>query len=151
MMASSVVVKIDAGQMRDLLSSPQGPVWADIQMRGNRVLRQARRLAPVDQGTLKQSLTMEMRTVKGLPVAVVGSSLKYALYVHEGTGLYSKKGRKYIRPVRAKVLRWPVKNNSGTGNRRYSAGRTAGYVYAKKSRGFPGRPFLVDALPAATS
>lgn len=150
-MAARVDVRISPAQMRDLLGGSTGPVYAEIQMRGNRVLRQSRRLVPVDQGTLKASLTMEMRVSRGVPIAVVGSNLKYAIYVHEGTGLYSKKNPRYIRPVRARILRWPNKNNSGTGNRRYSGGRTSSYTFAMKSRGTPGRPYLVDALPAATS
>lgn len=150
-MSASTSISISPQEMQRLLGGPKGAVWADIQMRGNRVLRQARRIAPVDQGALRSSITLEMRSVQGVPVAIVGSSLKYALYVHEGTGLYSKRSPGYIRPVRASVMRWPQKNNSGRGIRRYVGGRTKGYSYAMKTRGFPGRPFLRDALPAAMS
>lgn len=149
-MAATVAIVISSQQMQQLLASPRGPVYAEILRRGNRVLRQARRLVPVDQGTLKSSLTMEMRQNKGVPIAVVGSSLKYALYVHEGTGLYSKRSRGYIRPVRASVLRWPNKGGGG-GARRYVGGRTKSYTFSMRSKGFPGRPFLTAALPAATS
>lgn len=143
--------KIDAAALRELLAGPNGPVWDDIRKRGNRVLIQARANAPYDEGILQRSLTMEMVVERGVPVARVGSNLKYAIYVHEGTGLYGK-NKRYIRPVRAKVLRWPVVNNAYRqtgGPRRYKAGRTANYTYSMKSRGYPGRPFLRDALTAA--
>jgi len=145
-------VKIDSAALRELLASPAGPVWDDIRKRGNRVLVQARANAPYDKGPLRNSLLMEMVVDRGVPVARVGSNLKYAIYVHEGTGLYSKKNPRYIRPVKAKVLKWPGVNNAYKqtgGNRRYKAGKTANYTYSMKSRGFPGRPFLRDALSAA--
>jgi len=145
-------VKIDSAALRELLASPAGPVWDDIRKRGNRVLVQARANAPYDKGPLRNSLLMEMVVDRGVPVARVGSNLKYAIYVHEGTGLYSKKNPRYIRPVKAKVLKWPGVNNAYKttgGNRRYKAGKTASYTYSMKSRGFPGRPFLRDALSAA--
>jgi hypothetical protein len=90
---------------------------------------------------------MEMRSANGSPVGRVGTNVDYALYVHEGTGVEA--GRGYIVPVRARVLRWPAKNNSGAGRRRYKAGATANYVYSKRSRGVKARPFLRDALSAA--
>ncbi len=144
-------VQIDAAALRELLAGPTGPVWNDIRRRGNRVLMQAKANTPKDTGVLKNSLIMEMVIDRGVPVARVGSNLKYAIYVHEGTGLYGPRKR-YIRPVQAKVLRWPGINNAYKqtgGNRRYKAGRTANYTYSMKSKGFPGRPFLRDALSAA--
>lgn len=143
----STSVKIDQSALRALMASPQGPVWIDIQRRTNRVLNQARRNAPVDEGRLRASIAMEMRSYNGSPVGRVGTNVEYALYVHEGTGVEAGKG--YIVPVRARVLRWPAKNNSGVGRRRYKAGATQQYVYAKRSRGVKARPFLRDALSAA--
>jgi len=143
----STSVKIDQSALKALMASPQGPVWIDIQRRTNRVLNQARRNAPVDEGRLRASLAMEMRSASGNPVGRVGTNVEYALYVHEGTGIEAGKG--YIVPVRARVLRWAAKNNSGSGRRRYKAGATGNYVYAKRSRGVKARPFLRDALSAA--
>lgn len=144
-------VRIDSAALRELLAGPTGPVWDDIRRRGNRVLMQAKANAPYSEGILKRSIIMEMVIDRGVPVARVGSNLKYAIYVHEGTGLYGPRKR-YIRPVQAKVLKWPGINNAYKqtgGNRRYKAGKTANYTYSMKSRGFPGRPFLRDALSAA--
>lgn len=117
--------------------------------RGNAVVREAKRLAPKDTGTLSRSIIAEMHVDRGLPVVYVGSSLPYALFVHEGTGIYSKTNPGYITPRRASVLRWPKTNNSGIGRRRYRGGATAAYAYAKRVKGQPGRPFLRDALPKA--
>lgn len=144
----SASVKIDQSALKGLMASPQGPVWIDIQRRTNRVLNQARRNTPVDEGRLRASLAMEMRSANGSPVGRVGTNVEYALYVHEGTGVEA--GRNYIVPVRARVLRWAAKNNSGGGARRYKGGATQGYVYAKRVRGVKARPFLRDALSAAS-
>lgn len=140
--------KPDAGEIARLMGGPDGLVWRDVYRRGNRVLNAARRLCPVDEGRLRSSLAVEMRSVRGAPAARIGSNLPYAIFVHEGTGIYA--GRGPIKPVRAKVLRWAGKNNSGGGRRRYRGGATAGYVFARQSKGSPGRPFLRNALPAAT-
>lgn len=142
-------VVIDVSALRDILSAENGPVALDIRRRGNAVQRAAKRLCPADTGTLRRSITLEMEKQDGLPVAVVGSNLAYAIYVHEGTGLYSKRGMEYIRPRNKKVLRWPMVNNSGKGRRRYAGGQTAAFVYSMKSRGSRAKPFLTDALPAA--
>jgi hypothetical protein len=123
-------------------------VWMDLHQRGNRVLNRARQLVPVDTGTLRASLTMEHITVGGAPAVRIGSSLPYAIYRHEGTGIYGPKGAP-IRPKSGKYLRWPATNNSGAGRRRYSGGATAAYVFARQVKGTPGVAFLLDALPAA--
>lgn len=141
--------RLDPAEVKALLSAPNGMVAQDMRRRGNAVLRQAKRLAPKDTGTLSRSIVMEMAMSGGKPVVYVGSSLKYAVYVHEGTGLWSKRGGGYIVPVRKKALRWPRKNNSGGGSRRYKAGATSAYTFAKRSKGSRPRPFLTDALPEA--
>lgn len=151
-MAANVQIRLDPSQVKKVLSGPNGPVWQEVRLRGAKVLAAAQIYVPVGRtgnGGLKNSLTMEMGIVNGVPVARVGSNLDYALYVHEGTGLYSKKNKDYIRPKKAKVLRWPNINGSGAGNRRYKGGKTASYVYSKRSKGSPGRPFLTKALAAA--
>ena len=140
-------VKLSASELRALGQSLAGPVAKDILMRSNKVRNKALRLAPVDQGRLRQSITVEVRAEGGTIVGRVGTNVKYAMWVHEGTGIYA--GRGYITPKNAKVLRWPVKNQSGQGRRRYKAGKTANYAYAKRVKGMKGRPFLRDALDAA--
>lgn len=134
-----------------MLVSDNGPVWRDLQRRGRNVQQLARRKAPADTGTLKRSIITEMSTVGGVPVAQVGTNLEYALFVHEGTGIYGPRGQ-VIRPRTAKVLRWPRVNNnyrSTGGPRRYKGGRTAAYSYARFVRGVRPRPFLREALEEA--
>jgi hypothetical protein len=147
-MAVTVDVRIDRRALNTMLSGPNAAAVNAVRLHGNRVLNKAIELCPVDEGRLRASLTLEMRQIGGQPVARVGSNLDYALFVHEGTGIYGPSGRR-IRPVRATVLRWPVRNNSGSGRRRYQGGRTAQYAYAKSVAGMPGRPFLRTALRLA--
>jgi hypothetical protein len=127
-------------EMRRILDAPDGPVARDLYHRGVRVQNRARVLAPVDTGRLRNSIVVELRSRGGKPVVAIGSRLPYAIYVHEGTGLYGS-GRP-IRPVNARVLRWPARRASGARVR-------GAFVFSRYSRGSPARPFLVNALPAA--
>lgn len=142
----AVQVTLNGAALRSLAISV---AEKDLRVRANRVLNAARRLVPRDTSRLGNSLTITYLTgPSGEPVAQIGSNLSYALYVHEGTGLYGPRGA-LIRPRTATVLRWPRTNNSGAGRRRYKAGATEAFVYSMWSRGVKGRPFLLDALDAA--
>lgn len=138
---------LNPAAIRNLMEGADGPVVRDLTRRGQRVLNMARTLCPVDEGRLRASLTMEVVSTGGSFYIRVGSNLDYAIFVHEGTGIYV--GRPMITAKGGGLLRWPAKNNSGSGNRRYSGGSTSGYVYARKVRGQPPQPFLRDALNAA--
>jgi hypothetical protein len=141
-------VRLDSAALRQVLAGPAGPVVQDLHRRGNRVLNRARVLCPVDQGQLRASLTMEVISRDGDPVVRVGTNVKHAIWVHEGTGIYGPR-KTPITPKRARLLRWPVKNQSGSGRRRFRGGATQQYAYAKSVKGVRPRPFLRDALPAA--
>lgn len=143
-------VVLNQKALNDLLQSDGSGIARDLMRRANNVENQAKRLCPVDQGRLRASIRRELATDSGELVARVGTNVEYAMFVHEGTGLYGPRGR-YIVPVRKKVLRWAQVNNSGRGRRRYRGGRTESFVYSKRSSGFRGRPFLRDALPAANN
>lgn len=122
---------------------------ADLRVRANRVLNAARRGCPVDQGQLRASLAVSFtKGSGGGTVARIGSNLPYAIMVHEGTGVYGPSGTPIV-PRTKKALRWPTKNNSGSGRRRYQAGSTRAYTFSRSSKGVPGRPFLRNALDAA--
>ena len=142
------VFRLNDAQVQIFMKGSNGLVWQDINRRGNNVLNEAIVRCPRNNGTLVQSLKKEMLLVDGQPVARVGSNLKYAVYVHEGTGIYGKRGRPIV-PVNKKALRWPKTNNSGSGRRRYRGGKTSQYVFSKKSKGVKGRPFLRQALRVA--
>lgn len=89
----------------------------------------------IDTGLLRASIHTSRIVVGGLPGAQVGSPLKYAWYVHDGTGLYGPK-RVKITPKVKKFLRFRPKNS-----------RT--FVFARSVKGMKPNPYLVDALPAA--
>lgn len=140
-------VILNTQEINKLLQSPSGAVAQDLLIRGNRVKNAAQRLCPVDQGRLRASISTELAFDEGELVVRVGTNVDYAIYVHNGTGIYGPEKRPIV-PVRAKALRWAQRNNSGRGRRRYRNGSTDGYVYSKRSKGTRGRPFLTKALPA---
>lgn len=154
---ASFDVKLDTNGLKAMFSATNGPVWRDVTTRARWVQQEARRKAPTDTGTLKRSIIVEVGLVGDVPVAAIGTNLSYALWVHEGTGIYGPRGTPIV-PRTAKALRWPIKfrtitkgKNAGKRARiRYKAGQTMNYGYAKSVRGVRGRPFLRDALPAAT-
>lgn len=146
-MTVEIRMAYDDAAIQALLTSDTGPVVQELRRRANSVLNAARAGCPVNTGVLRASLTMEIVSESGVPVARIGSPLEYLIYVHEGTGVYA--GRGPITPKNGTVLRWPGINNSGTGNRRYKGGKTANYVYARSVKGVKGRPFLREALESA--
>lgn len=111
----------------------------------NKVQNAARRNAPVDTGRLRASITTEFGKEGGRAYARIGSNVSYALFQEEGTGVHGPMGRP-ITPKGSSVLRWPVKNNSGSGRRRFRNGKTDRYAYAKSVRGAPAVHYLRDAL-----
>lgn len=109
---------------------------ADLRVRGNRVLSGARRRAPVDKGTLRASITLTFsRGPRGEPVAQIGSNLPYAVWVHEGTGVFGPKGQPIV-PRSAQFLRFVPRGGTRP-------------VFARSVQGMPGRPFLLEALEDA--
>lgn len=108
----------------------------DLRPRANRVLSGARRRAPVDRGQLRASISVQFtRAPNGAPVARIGSNLPYALYVHEGTGIYGPRGVP-ITPVRGKYLVFTPRGAKRP-------------VFATSVKGMRGRPYLADALDDA--
>ncbi|WP_301126737.1 HK97-gp10 family putative phage morphogenesis protein [Streptomyces cacaoi] len=95
------------------------------------VANAARRRAPVDRGQLRASIRSETWQRGSQVVGEVWSSLEYAAYVHQGTGIYGPTGRP-IRPRRALVLSW---DQPGVGR-----------LFAREVRGQRPQPFLAEAL-----
>lgn len=121
----------------------------DIKIRANRVLNVARSRAPVDKGGLRNSLHIEFATGPGgVTIARIGSNLPYAIYVHEGTGIYGPR-HAMIYPKSGRFMVWPARNLSGSGTVQFKGGKTSAFVFATKTKGMPGRPFLVEALELA--
>ena len=134
--------RLDVNAVRRILASPQRGVAQDMLRRGLLVETQAKRNLGgtggpkrVDTGRLRASINTQLVMRNGRPVAVIGTNVYYARFVHDGTGLYGPRHR-LIRPVRRKFLRFKP-----AGSRRF--------VYAKSVKGMVANPFLRNALRAA--
>ena len=126
---ANVAVRIDYKDAKSVLGGPSGPLYAAVRNQSEALRQRAVRYTPVNKivglgGQLRNSLTVEMSLVNGVPVGRVGAAndVKYAIWVHNGRG-----------PIRArgKALRFEV-----------PGGRI---VYAKSVKGVKGRPFLTRA------
>jgi HK97 gp10 family phage protein len=130
----SVIIRIDIKQanIRKTFADPKGALARGILRASKKVERKAKRLAPVDKGQLRASITSQIVFRSGLPIGRVGTNVKHAKWVHEGTGIYGPRGVP-IRPKNGKVLVFKPKGKSKN-------------VYVKSVKGMKGRPFLRDAL-----
>lgn len=125
--------------LQALLKSPSGGVAKDLFRRGKKIEARAklnleRTPRRIDTGTLRSSINTQLFTLNGFPAVQVGTKIQYAIYVHEGTGIYGPKGQ-LIFPVNAKFLSWKKKGG--------------GRVFARFVRGMKPNPFLRDAVDAA--
>jgi hypothetical protein len=138
--------KLDKSALAVLLRSTGGPVAKDMLRRGINVQTRARKnLAGggsvprrINTGRLRNSISVELRQVGGKLTVAVGTNVSYAIFVHDGTGIWGPRHR-LIKPRNGKVLRWKGKTKTGK----------KGYIYARYTRGMERNPFLRDALPAA--
>ena len=134
--------RLDPTAIAKLLTTPQGGVARDMLRRGLLVETQAKRNIGgvggprrVDTGRLRASISTQLLMRNGVPAVVVGTNVFYALWVHNGTGVYGPAHR-LIRPKRARRLKFkPSGQNT--------------YVYARFVVGMKPNPFLRNALPAA--
>lgn len=122
-----------------ILNSPQGGVAKDLFRRGKKVESKAkqnlqRNPRRVDTGFLRSSINTQLISQGGKISVRVGTNAVYALYVHDGTGIYGPKGS-YIYPKTKKYLSWKPKSG--------------GRIFAKRVRGMKPNPFLADAVSAA--
>lgn len=130
-----VNLQINQGAVRALLVDPDGPVAQDLLRRGRNVAYYARRFCPVNTGRLRSSITTELVQYSGNIAVLVGTKVNYAMYQHEGTGIYGPHGTPIV-PVRARALRFRPKGSTQ-------------FVYARMVRGTPPTFFLRRALVAA--
>jgi hypothetical protein len=94
------------------------------------IQRHARQESPVDKGTLRSSI--HVRYLQD--AVVIAPGVKYAIHVHEGTGVYGPH-KAPIRPKRARVLAWR------------SGGR---WHFARQVRGVKPNPFMARAAKSST-
>ncbi|QRY62755.1 HK97 gp10 family phage protein [Gordonia sp. PDNC005] len=108
---------------------------------GNDVVNAAKVNCPVDEGTLRASITYVTRISSTGAKVIVGSPLPYAEYFHTGTGIYGPRGTPIV-PVTKKALKFKW---DGPGGATRSKDKR-GYVFAKSVKGIRPNPFLADAL-----
>lgn len=146
---SSIHHVFNEAKLQQITKSPAGAVAKDLLKRGARVASRAKRNlagvagAPrrIDTGHLRNSVGFNLiARPDGLAVRV-GTGVYYALYVHNGTGIYGPK-HALIRPKQATAL---VFRSKVYGAKR---GKYKGLVFARYVRGMRPNPFLRDALPA---
>lgn len=115
------------------LNSPKGWAAEATQRAASKVERKSKRICPVDKGLLRASIFKRRYfTILG-PGMIVGSNVRYAYWVHEGTGIFGPK-RTPIIPVRAQAMVFRVKSGK--------------LIFAAKVKGSKPQPFLRDALDA---
>lgn len=124
--------------MHAILSSPHGGLAQDMFKRAIAVQKQAklnlqRPPSRVNTGQLRASITIVPFFFRTYPAFKVGSPLKHARWVHDGTGIYGPHHQPIV-PTHAKSLAW-----EGPG----------GMIFAKSVKGMRANPFLKDALSAA--
>lgn len=133
---------LDTAGLAQVLNSPTGATARILLDRGYKVQTIARRNCPVDSGRLRASVHVRLVRYGGILICEIGTDLDYAIYVHEGTGLFGPK-HAVIRPTTAKVLVFtPRKGRTG----KFIPGKNRTVVYARFVKGSPARPFLRDAL-----
>lgn len=130
---STAEIRVNQAALQHMLRNPKGQVAKSILKIGKKVERKAKRLVPVDHGVLRNSITTELIIRRG-PVARIGTKTKYALHVHEGTGIYGPK-KMPITPKRGKVLV-------------FTSRKTNQLVFARLVKGMKGTPYLRNALIA---
>lgn len=130
----TVVVKINIkkSNIKKMFADPKGPVARGMLKSAKKVERKAKRLVNVDKGLLRASITSEVAYRGGIPIGRVGTKVKYAIYIHEGTGIYGPRGIP-ITPKKGKYLAFQPKGSKKT-------------IYVKSVRGIKPNPFLRDAL-----
>lgn len=132
-----VVQHLNQAALSELLESPTGGVGRELYRRGIRVQARARQLCPVDTGRLRASINVEITSSHNKLACRVGTNVKYAMMVHNGTGIYGPRARP-IRPTHASVLAFTPRGGNTT-------------VFASSVRGTPAVPFLAEALKFGTA
>jgi len=128
-------VRLNQAAFREYVTYPQGAIGRELFRRATRVQTKAKNLCPVATGRLRSSITVAMGLEGGQLVARVGTNVKYAMFIHNGTGIYGP-ARQRIYPQNGKFLVWTPRG-------------AAKPIFARSVLGTKRHPFLKDALPAA--
>lgn len=149
--------ELDHVAINALLAGPDSRVTRDLLRRGVRVQQAAKRKVKADHGRLRGSITVTTVRTNGAtgPVTAVevGTNVKYAMMVHNGTGVYGPTGTP-IRPKNGRLLVWSVgsqvqkfRYQGSTYHRTFRGQVQRGrQIFARSVKGQPANPFLRDAL-----
>lgn len=144
--------RINQAVVDELLRGRSGPVVRHVTDICDAVRAEAARNVRRDTGALAASLESTVNVYSGrLVVGRVGSSLHYARYMHEGTGIYGPRHAP-IYPLWTKALRFKPGRMIGplpAGKRGSSPEKRGGWVFARSVKGVPPHPFLVEAFERA--
>jgi hypothetical protein len=132
---AQVNLQINSAAVRALFTNPGGGVARDMLRRGENVATLAKKYCPVNTGRLRSSIEARLVNYAGGIGVIVGTNVEYAMFQHEGTGIYGPHGRPIV-PVNAQALRFQPKGSTE-------------FVFAKSVRGSMPTFFLRRALPAA--
>jgi HK97 gp10 family phage protein len=111
-MADAFVV-FDAREMDLLFKGPDGPVGKALTKRAISTVRHAKRLAPVDTGRLRSSITHEVGGDSEGIAARVGTNVEYAPHLEYGTS--RMKARPFLRPALQAAISVAWANQTGSG------------------------------------
>lgn len=125
-------VVLNRPALNNLLRSPQGEVAQEVNRITRRIEARAKTKVGVDTGRLRSSIQRTLTVEGSRVVGRVGSSVQYAAYHHQGTGIYGPKGRP-IRPKNGPFLVFTPKGSRSP-------------VFARQVSGSKPNPFLVEAL-----
>lgn len=118
-------VDIHQPECNALLRAPGGAVHNRVSAYGLKVEILAKAKAPVETGKGRASIRSNTMVQGKRVVASIGTPIGYMKIQHQGTGP--------IYPKRAKALRFKPKGENA-------------FIFAKKTKGVPATPFLVEAL-----
>jgi hypothetical protein len=147
-------IEINQEDFDKALEAARGALGLAMKYTATDVWGNIRRLAPGDTGRLAGSF--EIEPVDELSWRIF-TNVHYALYVHEGTGVYGPEGHP-ITPVTAKALKFFWKKTGRTMIFKgdvppYQKGRFAAWAEERGMtpvfawvKGMPGRPYATDAI-----
>lgn len=131
---ANVVLTMHHGAIQTLLRSPTGPVHRKVSSIVRKTDAIATATVKVDEGRLKNSRVSGVRDEATRLVGYIEYTVDYALFVHEGTGIYGPRGRP-IKPKRGEFLVFRINGQ---------------LVYARQVKGSRPDPWLVNALKKAS-
>lgn len=141
-MSVTIRHKLNTAKVHAMLASPNGGLAKNMLKRALKVQTKARQNLSrppqrVDTGHLRASIQIEPFIWQSYPAFRIGTNVKYARFVHDGTGLFGPEHH-YIVPRHGKFLVFTPKGELVA-------------VFTKRVRGMEPNPFLKDALSAAKS